>query len=142
MAKLPKLTLMPSNAPAQLVEPVLPFPEESGIASAIGMMALALSPRLQDLLVIGLDEHVAQRPDLGVAQNPNGRLDAVEWHVTQRSADVEAPVMISGRSPQGFRSRSVNRRTLRRSKSDCNDAGLICGRRTFTGPPAAVNYSC
>lgn len=65
------------------------------------MVTLALATRFEDLLVIRLDKHVPELADLCVAQDAYGRFDAVERYVAQRTADAEAPMVISGRSSQG-----------------------------------------
>jgi hypothetical protein len=76
------------------------------------MVFLTHATRLEDLGIVGFDEHVAERANLGITENSGRRLHAVERHVTQRTTQSESPVMIlSGlsqrlsldRGPIGYR---------------------------------------
>ena len=58
-----------SCTPAQLVELVLPLSEQLGVSAAVGVVPLAHTPGFEDFFVIGFDKHIAERADLGVAED-------------------------------------------------------------------------
>ena len=85
------------------------------------MVALAHAARLENLFVIGLDERVAERPDLRIGQDSDRRLDTVERHESKRATEAESPVMIPAGSSQRTRARTSKQRTLPGSSGDFND---------------------
>ena len=78
--------------------------EGSYRAIQVGVVLLAHAARLENRLVIGLDQHVPELADFRVGQDPYRRFDAVERHETQRAAQAESPMMIFPGSTQRFRS--------------------------------------
>jgi hypothetical protein len=71
------------------------------------VVLLTPATRFENRLVIGLDEHVAERTNLRVAQNSDRRFVAIERHVSKWAAEPESPVVFLVRSSQGLQSRSI-----------------------------------
>ena len=75
---------------------------EVGIATAVRVVHLAHSSRLENLFVIGFHQNVTERSNLGIVEDPDGSLNAIERRKTKRAADAESPVMISIGSSQAY----------------------------------------
>jgi cellulose biosynthesis protein BcsQ len=62
-----------------------------GRHDADGLLYTALAEQQP---LISLDQHIAEIPDFGIAQDSHRRFDAVERHIPKRAADSEAPTVV------------------------------------------------